>query len=73
MAKNVGAGPGSTKPGCQNRTKNAGDGPRVNPPSLNDNPKYRMGMVAVAVMEPRGLKAYQGLPTNFRFFPQPKY
>ena len=34
MAKNAVAGPGSIKPGCQNRKKYAGAGPRVNLPSL---------------------------------------
>ena len=37
MTKNVGAGPGQKKPGYQTRTESAGAGPRVNPPSLNDN------------------------------------
>ena len=49
--------------------KNAGAGPRVNPPSLKNNPKDRTEMVVVAVMELRGSKAYRGLPTTFRFFP----
>ena len=69
MTKNVGAGPRSTKPVCQTRTENVGAGPRVNPPSLKNNPKDWMEMVAVAIMEQRGLKAYRGLPTTFRFFP----
>ena len=32
MIKNAGAGPGSTKPGCQTRTKNYGAGPSANLP-----------------------------------------
>ena len=36
MNKNVGAGPGLTKPGCSNHKKSTGAGPRVNMTLLND-------------------------------------
>ena len=64
MTKNVGAGPGSTKPGCQTGKKNAANRPRDKTSSLNDKAlktvDFRTSMLKSILISYFSLFQYRG-------------